>query len=77
MRKITKTVLATGCALGAFAATPAFAQAQSETTDATGTSVTSAPADQVGEKGEILVTGSRIRQDPTRSALPLQVITPA
>ena len=67
----SKTVLSTGCALAALAsAVPAMAQDQPAevTTDAAG---------QVADQsGEILVTGSRIKQDPTRSALPLQVITP-
>ncbi len=65
-----RAALVTGSALAALAiASPAMAQ------DAA-TSVTSPPAEQVEETGQILVTGSRIRQDPTRSALPLQVITP-
>lgn len=72
MRSVTKTVLATGTALAALAAAPAAAQ----TTD-TGISATSAPAEQADEdEGGILVTGSRIRQDPSRSALPLEIITP-
>lgn len=68
--------LATGCALVALiSAAPAVAQ---DSADQQGVSATSAPADQVDESTarEIIVTGSRIRQDPTRSALPLQVITP-
>lgn len=47
----------------------ASADAQPLPTEADGSS--SAPGDEA-----IIVTGSRIRQDPTRSALPLQVITP-
>ena len=73
MRSIvsSKTVLATGCALAALAiAAPAAAQ------DAGTTQVTTDAAGQTATNdGEILVTGSRIKQDPTRSALPLQVIT--
>jgi iron complex outermembrane receptor protein len=65
-----RIALATSCALAALAiASPVAAQ--------DGTSVTSAPADQADENDDraIIVTGSRIRQDPTRSALPLQIIT--
>lgn len=65
-----RCTLATGSALAALAvAAPVAAQ------DTDGTSVTSAPAAQTEEERSIIVTGSRIRQDPTRSALPLQVIT--
>lgn len=72
----TRTLLASGCAFGALVAV-APAAAQDTSTDAEGTSVTSAPAEQVEDRSTpIIVTGSRIRQDPTRSALPLQVITP-
>jgi iron complex outermembrane receptor protein len=72
MRSIvsSKTVLVTGCAIAALAtAVPAAAQDQptTVTTDASGQTTTGS--------GEILVTGSRIKQDPTRSALPIQVIT--
>lgn len=79
MRSIVsrRVALATGCALTALAfGTPAVAQ--DTTTDAQGTSVTTAPAEQADESDDraIIVTGSRIRQDPTRSALPLQVVTP-
>ena len=78
MRKIVshRTALWAGCALTALAAAAPLA-AQDSAQDAP-TSVTSAPAAQVDEDDEraIVVTGSRIRQDPTRSALPLQVITP-
>ncbi|MFN6936151.1 MAG: TonB-dependent receptor plug domain-containing protein, partial [Tsuneonella sp.] len=73
MRSIvsSKTVLAAGCALMALSiAAPAMAQDAS-------TSVTDdAVSEAEPERGEILVTGSRIRQDPTRSALPLQIVTP-
>ncbi|HEU4820360.1 MAG TPA: TonB-dependent receptor plug domain-containing protein, partial [Qipengyuania sp.] len=56
-------------------ASPATAQ---DSEGQEGTSITSAPAEQAdeGEGRAIIVTGSRIRQDPTRSALPLQIITP-
>lgn len=70
-----RVALAAGTAIAALAVAPVSAQ-EAVTTDAEGTSVTSAPAAQVEEGGrDIIVTGSRIRQDPTRSALPLQVIT--
>jgi iron complex outermembrane receptor protein len=73
MRSISsKTILTTGCAVAVLAiAAPAVAQDAPEsvtTTDAMGEPATSG--------GEILVTGSRIKQDPTKSALPLQIITP-
>jgi iron complex outermembrane receptor protein len=48
MRMITKTALATGCALGALVAMPGAAAAQE--TDATGTSIQSAPADQTNDQ---------------------------
>lgn len=77
MRKIVthRTALWAGCALTVLA-TAAPLAAQDSTQD-TATSVTSAPAEQVDADHDraIIVTGSRIRQDPTRSALPLQVIT--
>ena len=72
MRSIvsSKTVLATGCAIAALAAAvPASAQ-DTTTTD----TVTDAMGEQASGN-EILVTGSRIKQDPSRSALPLQVIS--
>jgi iron complex outermembrane receptor protein len=78
-----RIALGSGCAAAALAlAMPAMAQdtsADQQTTDAEGTSITSPPASQVEDDSSrgIIVTGSRIRQDPTRSALPLQVITTA
>ena len=75
MRSIvsSKTVLATGCAVAALAVSaPAAAQ------DTMSTEVTTDAAGQptaIDGDGEILVTGSRIKQDPTRSALPLQIVT--
>ena len=59
--------LATGTAIIALLAVPGTALAQS------------APADGASDEGEskaIIVTGSRIKQDPTKSALPLEIITP-
>lgn len=34
-----------------------------------------APTTQQTEEREVLITGSRIKQDPTKSALPLQIVT--
>jgi iron complex outermembrane recepter protein len=68
-----RVVLAGGCAVAALAvAAPGLAQDGAA-------SVAGAPAEaaeDAGEDARIIVTGSRIRQDPARSALPLQVITP-
>ncbi len=67
--KFTRLVLTSTVALGALAV-PAFAQ---ETPDITNRNAQEAS----GEGGAIVVTGSRIKQDPTKSALPLQIITNA
>jgi iron complex outermembrane receptor protein len=61
-RSFVRVVLACGVSLGAVAA-PAMAQ-----------DITSANASS-GQDAGIVVTGSRIKQDPTKSALPLEVIT--
>ncbi|RYD64356.1 MAG: TonB-dependent receptor, partial [Sphingomonadales bacterium] len=78
-----KLFLATGTAFAALAAMPAAAQvatggATQEAATPTG-AVPQTDAEQSGETrgNEILVTGSRIRQDPNNSALPLQIITNA
>lgn len=65
--KVTASVLAFGVA-----ATPLYAQ---EATDAQA-SVASETGDS-NSSGDtaIIVTGSRIKQDPTKSALPLQIVT--
>ena len=58
-------------------ATPEAATPTGAATPATGATLT-AGNDRIGqaaEPGEILVTGSRIKQDPNNSALPLQIIT--
>lgn len=68
-RNFTRLVLTSSVALGALAA-PAFAQ---ETPDITNRNAQEASS----EGGAIIVTGSRIKQDPTKSALPLQIITNA
>lgn len=83
MRSIVsfRTALGAGCALAALAiALPAAAQDQTTQPAATPTgaetpqSDADAGNDASGERG-IIVTGSRIRQDPNRSALPLQIVT--
>ena len=87
MRSIitTKSALATGCALVAIVSLPAMAAAQDEPTQPAATptgaqtpdsdaTITGADGDDTSSR-EILVTGSRIRQDPNSSALPLQIIT--
>lgn len=62
--KIKAALFVTACSL----AHPAFAQDTA--------APPSAPsAAEESESREILVTGSRIKQDPTRSALPLQIVT--
>jgi iron complex outermembrane receptor protein len=73
MRSIvsSKTVLAAGCALMALTVgAPVLAQ------DATTIAEEDEAEAASSSSGEILVTGSRIRQDPTRSASPLEIITP-
>lgn len=64
-RSFMRVVLACGVSLGAFAA-PALAQ------DGGIVSPNSASSSQ---DGAIIVTGSRIKQDPTKSAMPLEIIT--
>ena len=61
-RSFVRAILACGVSLGAVAA-PAFAQ-----------DITSPNASSGSDAG-IVVTGSRIKQDPTKSALPLEIIT--
>ncbi|MBN8500733.1 MAG: TonB-dependent receptor [Sphingomonadales bacterium] len=64
-RSFVRVALACGVSLGAFV-TPALAQ-EADITSANGAG---------GEKDNlIVVTGSRIKQDPTKSALPLEIIT--
>ncbi|WP_304562944.1 TonB-dependent receptor domain-containing protein [Sphingomonas immobilis] len=68
-----RVVLASGCAFAALAATPAFAQSTPS-----GATVKADPARDGAEDAgapEVLVTGSRIKQDPNNSASPLQIIT--
>ncbi|HEX8302588.1 TonB-dependent receptor domain-containing protein [Sphingomonas sp.] len=77
-----KLILASGTAFAALAgALPAVAQVSTEGTTQPATTPTTAEtptsdADQGADGGaQILVTGSRIKQDPNNSALPLQIIT--
>lgn len=67
MRKNSLAVaLATGSALIALVTLPGAALAQSSSDDSASTD----------EGKAIVVTGSRIKQDPTKSALPLTIVTP-
>ncbi|MFM5906917.1 MAG: TonB-dependent receptor domain-containing protein [Novosphingobium sp.] len=59
-------VLATGTAMLALAGLPSAALAQSS----------SDSASDEGDGKAIIVTGSRIKQDPAKSALPLEIVTP-
>jgi len=63
-RDLTRIVLSSGVALGALA-TPALAQDAPDIT----------AQNSASESGAIVVTGSRIKQDPGKGALPLQIIT--
>jgi iron complex outermembrane receptor protein len=78
-----KSVLASGTALIALASVmPQAALAQTTQTGPTGQTApmgqTYGPGTSLADKDadkEILVTGSRIKQDPNNSALPLQIVT--
>lgn len=67
IRKSFNVALATGTAIVALAALPAAAQAQAQA----GADGASSDDDKM-----IVVTGSRIKQDPAKSALPLEIVTP-
>ena len=67
-----KSVLASGSALAALLV-PAAAMAQAQAQLPRDKPETAAPADAA--PAEVVVTGSRIKQDPNNSALPLQIIT--
>ena len=62
-RSFVRSVLICGVSLGAFVA-PAMAQTAAQPA-----------ADEAADDKMIVVTGSRIKQDPTKSALPLEIIT--
>ena len=66
LRTLTRGFLAGSVSLVAFAS-PALAQSAPD--------VSSPNAADSGEQAAIVVTGSRIKQDPTKSALPLQIIS--
>ncbi|MEY4953314.1 MAG: hypothetical protein RL299_1738, partial [Pseudomonadota bacterium] len=66
LRTLARGILASSVSLVAFAS-PALAQSAP--------SVSSPNAADSEEQAAIVVTGSRIKQDPTKSALPLQVIS--
>ena len=66
-RRFIRSVLACSVSLGAFAA-PALAQ------DA---DISSPNKAEAAEEGLIVVTGSRIKQDPSKSALPLEIYVPS
>lgn len=76
-----KTLFFSGAALVALGASaPAFAQVADGTTEEaatpTGAQVPVSEREQTREdERDILVTGSRLRQDPNNSALPLQIVT--
>ena len=82
-----RLILASGTALATLCALPGAASAQSAPDDqttapaATPTGAAAPVDDAQGDRGgngkEIIITGSRIKQDPNRSALPLQIITTA
>ena len=69
VRDFSRILLTSGVALGALAS-PALAQTAPGSTSGTG-------AAEEGGSTAIIVTGSRIKQDPTKSALPLTVISNA
>ncbi len=64
--RVRRAVLASGVGLGAIAA-PGLAQVAP---------TANTPADDAASGTAIIVTGSRIKQDPSKSALPLTIITP-
>jgi iron complex outermembrane recepter protein len=64
----TRSLLAASVALSAFAS-PALAQGAPD--------ITTPAAEEPASDSAIIITGSRIRQDPSKSALPLQIITTA
>jgi len=67
LRTLARGILASSVSLAAFAS-PALAQTAPDV---------STPNAGAEEGAAIVVTGSRIKQDPTKSALPLQIITTA
>ncbi len=77
-RAALQGIFASGVALAALIPAVATAQSTPEANTPTGAATPSTDATLTGGgEGDILVTGSRIRQDPNNSALPLQIITTA
>lgn len=73
-----RLVLASSTALAAFCALPGAAFAQTTDSASTPTGAATPIADDQADKGkgnDIIITGSRIKQDPNNSALPLTIIT--
>ena len=71
-----RCLLASGTAFAALCALPGAAFAQDTAPAATPTgAATPTSNDQAGNSKDIIVTGSRIKQDPNNSALPLTIIT--
>jgi iron complex outermembrane receptor protein len=80
-----RLVLASGTALTALCLLPSAAFAQSTNNDQTtapaatptgaAAPVSDDQSDRAGKSNEIIITGSRIKQDPNNSALPLTIIT--
>lgn len=73
-----RPVLCSGTALAAFAsifAGPAAAQSADAQDTVPAALPTGAEVSGTDDQGTILITGSRIRQDPNNSALPIQIIT--
>lgn len=80
-----RLVLASGTALTALCLLPNAAFAQSTNNDQTtapaatptgaAAPVSDDQGDRAGKSNEIIITGSRIKQDPNNSALPLTIIT--
>ena len=66
LRTLARAILGSSASLVAFAAVPALAQ------NAPILAQTAASDEEPGTA--IIVTGSRIKQDPSKSALPLQII---
>ena len=67
LRTLARAILGSSASLVAFAAAPALAQ--------NAPVLAAAPASDDQPGTAIIVTGSRIKQDPSKSALPLQIIT--
>jgi iron complex outermembrane receptor protein len=69
LRTFARAILGSSASLVAFAAAPALAQ------DASAASAASAAAADDNGGTAIVVTGSRLKQDPAKSAVPLEIIT--